>query len=286
MLLAIAFYGVPKSLIVFELLLQLRRFNEHNVDLNRNFLKPEEFAARRARDSNEFGYDDVYTLLNPSPPLTWKAWLDIKIAMVTNVFTYGVSSIKQAVVSGNYHHPKSIFYGGTELQPGPALLKKFLQERLDLEALKTIGTIDIHTGLGAPGVDTLILKQGTPRDVVQSVYPNGNVEVSGEEGSDAASGYGGAAGFLCTGMAWFIPSQVQQICATQEFGTAPGPLVLHALLNENAMYHFAPSRRLPYAEKLRDVFYLHRSFQWKRDVLARGLEVFDQLVAYVGAAKP
>jgi hypothetical protein len=45
---------------------KLRRFNEHGVDLNRNWLTPEEFKERQARDPNRLGYLDVYELLNPT----------------------------------------------------------------------------------------------------------------------------------------------------------------------------------------------------------------------------
>ena len=35
-----------------------RRWNENNVDLNRNALFPDEWAAVRARDPNIAGYED------------------------------------------------------------------------------------------------------------------------------------------------------------------------------------------------------------------------------------
>ena len=42
-----------------------RRFNEDNVDLNRNFLTLDEFHKVVARDNNIAGYDDLQFLLNP-----------------------------------------------------------------------------------------------------------------------------------------------------------------------------------------------------------------------------
>ena len=42
-----------------------RRFNEDNVDLNRNFLTSEEFQEVVKRDNNIASYDDLHYLLNP-----------------------------------------------------------------------------------------------------------------------------------------------------------------------------------------------------------------------------
>jgi hypothetical protein len=45
-----------------------RRFTEENVDLNRNFLTPEEFAEVTTRDHNLAGYVDFDALINPTQP--------------------------------------------------------------------------------------------------------------------------------------------------------------------------------------------------------------------------
>lgn len=57
------------------------------------------------------------------------------------------------------------------------------------------------------------------------------------------------------------------------------------MIEENAMYHHSPSpvSRLPYAQKLRDVFYLHQSGTWKSEVLRRGADVYDRIHAYLSA---
>uniref|UniRef100_K3XD05 DUF2817 domain-containing protein n=1 Tax=Globisporangium ultimum (strain ATCC 200006 / CBS 805.95 / DAOM BR144) TaxID=431595 RepID=K3XD05_GLOUD len=263
---------------------KLRRFNENNVDLNRNFLTPEEFKARIAMDPNQYGYMDVMDVLNPQEPVSWSSLGAIVYGALRNEFTYGSGATKRAVVSGNYHFPKTIFYGGDKQQASGALLQRLLEEHLDYGKLQKVGVIDVHTGLGPAGVGTLLLNDNLDGKRVQGVFAGGKVVVSGDESDDAASGYEGAAGKLCSGIAIFLPKRVQNVCLTQEFGTAPGFAVLKALIEENAMYHHAPTRRLPYAEKLRDVFYLHRSFQWKANLLQRGRRVFDQLEAHVTPA--
>ena len=44
----------------------LRRVNENNVDLNRNFLTESRFEKVKARDPNRFGYVDLMELINPT----------------------------------------------------------------------------------------------------------------------------------------------------------------------------------------------------------------------------
>lgn len=262
---------------------QLRRFNENNVDLNRNFLTPAEFQQRIAMDPNAFGYVDMLEVINPPGPVSWTTLPTTIYDVVQAELTYGQGATKRAAVCGNYHFPKTIFYGGVEQQASGALLQQFLSEHLDGKKLKQVGVIDVHTGLGPPGVDTLLLNAGAESSQAKKIFTGGNVAISGEEADPAARGYDGVAGLLCSGMSWMLPKDIKTMCVTQEFGTAPGLVVMRALIEENAMFHYAPSRRLPYAQKLRDAFYLHRSYQWKSDIIKRGLRVFDQLEAHVAS---
>ncbi|DBA04484.1 TPA: hypothetical protein N0F65_010080 [Lagenidium giganteum] len=258
---------------------QLRRFNEHNVDLNRNFLTPDEFAARMAIDPNTYGYMDVYNGLNPKGIDDVSNWFFVNTGR--EVLQHGFGAIKRAAVSGNYHAPEGIFYGGNKLQPSLVHLQQFVHTHLSWDSLEHVGIIDVHTGLGPAGYDTLILKAQEDKATAMSVFAadghTKRVVVSGDEDNDAARGYDGATGFLCNGLVKQFPAKVQKLCLTQEFGTVSGLFVLKALIDENAVYHHSPTRRLAFAEKLRDTFYLHKSFSWKRDVVQRGLTVLKQL---------
>ena len=61
--------GLPTIVFVHALnpygMANNRRFNEDNIDLNRNFLSVEEFQDVVKRDNNIAGYDDLQYLLNP-----------------------------------------------------------------------------------------------------------------------------------------------------------------------------------------------------------------------------
>ncbi len=115
----------------------LRRFNENNVDLNRNFLADESYNDVPPT------YAQLDPFLNPqSPPatdlFTLKAgWL---------ILRHGMPALKQAVVGGQYEYPKGLFFGGKRLEQGPEKYKTFLT--LHLASAERIIAIDVHTGLG------------------------------------------------------------------------------------------------------------------------------------------
>ncbi|KAG7389762.1 hypothetical protein PHYPSEUDO_009682 [Phytophthora pseudosyringae] len=268
---------------------QLRRFNEHGVDLNRNWLTPGEFKERRARDPNRLGYLDVYELLNPKELSSVENWFWVKGIM--HLATKGFDAIKQATIGGNYRFPQTLFYGGTELEPSLALLQEFLREHVNFNAVTKLAMVDVHTGLGPAGVDTLMLGAGSNMAVARSVftgpeYVNKVVFVHDKE-NPVSRGYDGVGGFTFDGVEKLLGPQTEgnALLLCQEFGTVPGVFILKAMVEENAMYHHSPSpvSRLPYAQKLRDVFYLHQSSSWKREVLHRGTDVYDRLHAYLAA---
>ncbi|TMW55109.1 hypothetical protein Poli38472_013871 [Pythium oligandrum] len=259
----------------------LRRFNEHNVDLNRNFLKPEDFEKRRGMDPNAFGYADLDEPLNPKHPTRWGAWVHTHRQLVQVAWTKGLTYIKRAVVGGTYHFSQGIFYGGEQLEPSGRALFQVLDEHLNMEALRVMGIIDVHTGLGPSGYDTLLLKTSKGLERARGIFQDRQPITSVDDEDSVTSGYDTAVGFLCSGLELHLPRSVKTVCLAQEFGTVPGFVVLRALIHENAMYHHAPTRRLPYAERLRDAFYLHTSVDWKTSVLTRGITVWQQLYTYV-----
>lgn len=256
------------------------------MDLNRNWLTPEQFKALAADDPNKHGYMDVDDVLNPT-----------SISGVTNSFwakavyylsTKGFSAIKRAIVSGTYQFPKSLYFGGNALEPSLVLLDQFLKQHVDFEKLHAFGMVDVHTGLGPAGFDTILVGSAVGTDTVDKVFGEYEKSVKSitplsSDGNGVSEGYDATVGFILDGIASSLPpqSKARNVLIAQEFGTVPGVFVVKAAVEENFAYHHAPSRRLPYAEKLRDVFYLHRSASWKKSVVERGIAVYDQVYAHV-----
>ena len=134
----------------------LRRFNEHSVDLNRNFLAPDE-----TYDGAPVGYAQLDTLLNPpSPPSRGLFYLQASWLIAR----HGLPWLRQAVAGGQYINPKGLFFGGASMEEGPRVLQEHLQSRL--AGVSHLVVVDLHTGLGPFGVDTLLAladNEGDPR---------------------------------------------------------------------------------------------------------------------------
>jgi len=268
---------------------KLRRFNENNVDLNRNFLTEDQFKEMIDQDPNHSGYVDMMDLINPTKSLKNK--LDFFwFRAIYNIARHGYKSLKQSLVTGNYHFPKTLFYGGNELQQSHSLLKDFLLSHFDIENMEKVGIIDVHTGLGPSGFDTIQMEGTSNNEECKSIFGGHQAEfshhiyVGNDDNNDGAlSGYSKVVGMLPYGLSEQIfSSNVKVFAATQEFGTIPGVLVFKAMRAENTMYHYDSTNRSPkYTNDLRDAFYLKNNNRWKDKVVTRGDIVFNQLYSHL-----
>lgn len=124
----------------------VRRVNEDNVDLNRNFVD-------WAKPPHNPGYGDVAALLVPTE------WSDETQAETTNALLerageIGLDQFQQVVSGGQYGDATGIFYGGT----APTWSNRWLAEHLPglVAPAARLGIIDLHTGLGPWGHGELI----------------------------------------------------------------------------------------------------------------------------------
>ncbi|KAF4730124.1 hypothetical protein FOZ62_000834 [Perkinsus olseni] len=192
--------GIGKTLVLVHAvnpygMVHYRRFNEENVDLNRNALEPQEFDYLvNERDPNVAGYVDLDAILNPRE-MTMPSLLYNAVILLAR---YGISRVKRAVVSAQYWKPSGLFYGGQKLQRSHQILTQVFADLKIFEENATI--IDIHTGLGPSGVDTLITSDSDAFDffstLVKSRGPSDAppVECVGADCS-AAVGERGQSGF-------------------------------------------------------------------------------------------
>ena len=241
----------------------LRRFNENNVDLNRNFLKEDELYEGRPE-----GYDDLYSFLNPTrlPGIDMfvlrAAWL---------ILRYGRSRGAAAVVVGQYDYPEGLFFGGHELQEGPRLYQDFLIRRMS--SVERVFGIDVHTGLGRYGEDTVLVSESE----YNRLHP-----LLGDRVQAFSNEAGNVAYKIRGGLHEIVPqlsSTVKADVVGQEFGTYGQIRVLNALRKENFSHHHrAMSVDDPLKLKLRDAFYPDEP-RWREKVLRRGEELFRQVLS-------
>jgi hypothetical protein len=119
----------------------LRRTNENNVDVNRNWVDDFDLPANAA-------YDEISKDLCPSDwsPATQKetsqrlqAWID----------RHGLAAFQKAVSEGQWTHGSGLFYGGRSASWSRNTLTSILTANLATAA--RVCVIDFHTGLGPYG---------------------------------------------------------------------------------------------------------------------------------------
>jgi hypothetical protein len=266
-----------------------RRFNENNVDLNRNAISNfEEFL--KTRHPNIAGYDDFryMTAQERKPSFWWDGTIGFWIKALPAFFRHGYVTLKRVLVAGQYHHPKGIFYGGNKQERSIEGLMDFVtdEERGILAPLREAGPIvwiDVHTGLGPFGMDTVVSEKIISAEEMTKWFATAYRLLTPEEkNTGAMDGYELSKGTL--------PSLVYEVtnktalALTQEFGTLPGLLVARAFILENMMYHFGDDegRRSLGRPWLQAAFYPQSSL-WRSSIIQRGVAIVLQSIDYISA---
>ena len=240
----------------------LRRYNENNVDLNRNFLGP----ADKYTGAPE-GYAKLDRLLNPPSHPAFDFFLPRAGWAILNS---GMPALRQAVGGGQYEFPKGLMFGGKRHEQGPEKYEAFLAQRLSMA--EQVFAIDVHTGLGKYGEDTL-LSEINSYEVLRQTF--------GERVAPLDANRGPA--YHTRGsIDWMLPRispKAKTYFLCQEFGTY-GPLrIVHALREENRWHHFGGGALdHPTKQKLKEAFYPNDD-AWRMRVLERGRELFNQASA-------
>lgn len=285
-----------------------RRWNENNVDLNRNALLPQHFDQLIRNDLLQPTYMNFSRLFNPTTIPSWfyihiSSWMEL----AWNIGRHGLKQMKTALVAATYTEERGIFYGGRELQRSHVNVRDFMTRHFGHVPADQVGWIDVHTGLGPSGVDVL-MGNGADREDLGSHFPaipgefdgfqalnTGNTiddvirlrcEGSGPQVNASgrvtqSSGYEFTVG--CLGCdewltQFFKPNSGKVTAVTQEFGTVPGIAVARALIFENIGFQYDRAQHEYWRAMTRDAFYVRRP-EWKAKVLTRGHDVFSKFVA-------
>ena len=241
----------------------LRRANEHNVDLNRNFLDHSTNTVRRPE------YVALNDVLNPTEctEATDAAFTEAAVAMLKE---HGMAHLQAVLSNGQYECPEGVYYGGNALEESNAILRRLFQDHV--RQAQQAFMIDFHTGLGDPGEYTILtehLKDTQSYAFLEQAFREGCVEttVGGESISAELCGQIGEALERHIPGVWFVN------CAC-EFGTVPGPQVMQALRHENWLHHHGErdsAQGQTILADIRDAF-CPDSEEWRTRVLTGGRE--------------
>ena len=149
----------------------LRRYNENNVDLNRNFIL--DWDSFDLSSNKE--YPKVRSFLEPQGAMGNALWHEagFYLSLGKTAITDGAGTISDALLTGQYEYPQGVYYGGTGDEASTVYLKDVFGRCLD-SSYTNIVHIDIHSGYG-PRYNMVIFN---------SVY-----ETMNEAESQAAFGY-------------------------------------------------------------------------------------------------
>ena len=246
----------------------LRRFNEDNIDLNRNFLD-----HSKPHPPNE-GYEQLAGVLAPQ---AMSLWNDAKllIRLLWYRLWHGTTELRSAISGGQYTHTKGLFYGGSK----PTWSNKIIREiaNRDLSIANSLVVIDFHTGLGSYGNTEIIMnvRKDSPSyqratqwwgDIVKSTVAGDSVSAN-----------------LHSTLKLAFPEMLPDSVVTAvslEFGTLSRKEVLWALRSENWLYHHGGSEH-PDSNKIKNE--LLRAFypddnKWKLEVWRKGKKMVEEVL--------
>lgn len=133
----------------------VRRVNEDNVDLNRNFI---DWSLPPVANPEYAELADTFV------PADWsdETQEQTLLVLAAKLEEVGIARLQQIVSGGQYTHATGVFYGGAGPVWSNDWLQRYLRDRLAGVARAAI--IDLHTGLGPWGHGELISSEapGTP----------------------------------------------------------------------------------------------------------------------------
>jgi hypothetical protein len=247
----------------------LRRVNEDNVDLNRNFI---DFAD----PPSSAAYEPLHEWLVPAQ---WEG--DARAQADSAIFEYisqkGMPAFQQALTAGQYTRPDGLFYGGTGATWSARTIAQLLREQLPA-GVRRLAVLDLHTGLGPAAYGEPILIPCADGDLerarawfgceVRSLIAADAVKLAGEKSVSAE-----LQGTVASGFAAALPGREITYIGL-EFGTRPIPEVLTALRADHWAHARAPqdaARRSAAQQLMRAAFY-GDSPSWRAAVYGRTVD--------------
>jgi hypothetical protein len=141
-------------------MVQNRRSNANNVDLNRNFVHDDKDLDPTLNQD----YTELINLMRPEGAIEnwYSSNLRFFIRLLLGVIRIGAVKLQEAALSGQYQYPKGIYYGGDKIQDVTRVLIDLYREKL--RHYKRILHLDMHTGYGPRYQMSLVISSLEPRD--------------------------------------------------------------------------------------------------------------------------
>jgi hypothetical protein len=247
----------------------LRRVNEDNVDVNRNFLDHD------APHPENVDYDALHDALNPDslePEVIARGWATLQAFERE----HGWSAAYRAMSGGQYRHPRGVQYGGVRPVWSNVVLRDVWAR--NAARARIAAFVDLHSGLGPCGAGLLF--QTAPADSVAarlaSAWWPDVARAEPAAGSDAAL----VSGLIGPAFVAALP-QASAVGVVLEFGTRPMAEVALAVQADNWLAQHGTRESDQGREierRMRDAFLIDDD-EWKEKVCTRAREVAQQALA-------
>ena len=244
----------------------IRRVNEDNVDLNRNFVSHDTGYPENP------AYDALYDAINPQAG-SGLARVAALARLLTLSMIKGRRTLKSAIAGGQYTHPSGLFYGGS----CETWSNKALQEIVArcLSSSKRVAFVDIHTGLGPYGECTLISRFPGDSPVFERISTWWGSRATPAVTSKVAAA--NLTGSITMAFSAMLPT-AETTPVTVEFGTVGQLKLLRAMQAENWQHHNGtphhPTFRRAKVEMKRA--YYPETTDWMQRVWEQGKEIIDR----------
>lgn len=242
----------------------LERVNENNVDLNRNF------CEHPVGHTPNPGYDELVPHINPA--VLDEAETDSRIAFRQYAEKHGLRALQSAIASGQYNHPKGLYYGGTRPEASSRHLRQIA--RTFTRTCRKVAWVDMHTGLGEFGEVSVITDFPYGSDLfcrLSAWYGDTTESTQSPDGISTVT-----RGSLDVAVLWEFPDRCEGTLMTAEFGTYEASQVFWALRARNWLRHYGDSPTPQGQKIIEDVAeaFNPASQAWRKKVLENGHNIF------------
>ena len=252
----------------------LRRVNEDNVDLNRNFLDHSNLPPENEAYAELAQYIAPKSLSFFSDVRSWANMLGYRAIK-------GDAAARKALTTGQYAYNDGLFFGGNKETWSNTTLRTLLADQV-AGAKRTV-VIDIHTGLGEFGaIETIMNSAETAPEVITAKAIWGDTVRTTANGESVSQHLSGT---MKLGLQEMFKGQDITVAAV-EFGTVPGLDVVKALRARNWLHHHGGPDN-PRADEIKACIlaaFYPNSPEWRATILDKGMHSVEQVFEYFASS--
>ena len=248
----------------------LRRVDENNADVNRNFIN-----SSASTPVSHPQYAALDPVINPrrAPDIGGeiKYWMRAGKLIVRN---RGIKKLFKPIAEGQYDFAQGLFFGGEVVGESCELLQNVV--RSFSVNMDRIILLDIHSGLGPSATATLIGNSNMIAQEKQMSWLRTHYHQPVLIDTAGVNTYTAKGTFSQWCRETLSDKQFLYLCV--EIGTVNPITLFSALRRENQAHHWAHSNSTSYTQTkqvLRQAF-APLSLRWRSKAVAQGLQVFER----------